>query len=80
MTYIQIFTGGQPITPAAIAAAGATPLFTAEVDGWHQPPNLPSSPDRVDVSKLPRPVRDLLDKALSNALLKATGRRWRPAD
>lgn len=73
MTYVQIFTGGQPIDPAAIEAAGVRALFGAEVDGWTEPPVAPKVPSRMKAADMPPSMRKLMAKAMCKMLEQATG-------
>lgn len=76
MTHIQIFTGGQPIDPAAIQAAGVRTLFAADVTDWTEPPEAPPTPGNMRAADMPPTIRELLNKAMAEALHQATGQHW----
>ncbi|MGU3650683.1 hypothetical protein [Mycolicibacterium sp. A43C] len=73
MTYIQIFTGGEPIDQTAIDSSGARQLFAADVDDWAEPPEAPRVQSELKAADLPGPIRALLAKAMCKAIKQATG-------
>lgn len=73
MTYIQIFTGGQPISPDAIRSAGVHELYAAEIDDWQTPPTPPALTSHIKAADLPPTIRHILAKALCKAMEQATG-------
>lgn len=76
MTYIQIFTGGQPIHPDAITQAGVRTLFAADVTDWAEPPQTPDMPSTMRVADMPPTIKAALNKAMAQALYQTTGQRW----
>lgn len=73
MTYIQVFTGGQPIDPAALAAAGVHEQFSGDVTDWVAPPTPPKINGPIKAADMPPTIRAVLAKAMAKTLEQATG-------
>lgn len=74
-THLQIITGGEPIDPAVIAAAGGSVLFCDTVEDWTPPPTMPDIDHGPGVQGLPMAVREALAKAMGKVLETTTGFR-----
>jgi hypothetical protein len=73
VTYIQVFTGGQPIDPAALAAAGVHEQFSGDVTDWVAPPAAPKMTGPIKAADMPPSIRNILAKAMCKAIEQATG-------
>jgi len=73
MTHIQIFTGGQPIDPDAIKAAGVRVLFASDVTDWNEPPQPIDAPSTMRAADMPPTIRKMLAQFMAKALEQATG-------
>ena len=73
VTYIQVFTGGQPIDPAALAAAGVHEQFSGDVTDWVAPPAAPKINGPIKAADMPPSIRGVLAKAMCKAIEQATG-------
>jgi hypothetical protein len=73
MTYVQVFTGGQPIDQAAIEASGARVQFIGDIEDWHEPPAAPKINGPIKAADMPPTIRAVLAKAMAKALEQATG-------
>lgn len=73
MTYVQIYTGGQPIDQAAIEASGARVQFIGDVADWNPPPTPPRINGPIKAADMPPTIRAVLAKAMAKALEQATG-------
>ncbi|MFL0172429.1 hypothetical protein [Mycobacterium sp. SMC-13] len=73
MTYVQVFTGGQPIDPVAIKAAGVQQMFSDDVTDWNPPPTPPRINGPIKAADMPPTIRAVLAKAMAKALEQATG-------
>ena len=73
VTYVQVFTGGQPIDPEAIKSAGVQQLFSNDVADWNPPPTPPRITGSIKAADMPPSIRAVLAKAMSKALEQATG-------
>lgn len=73
MTYVQVFTGGQPIDQAAIEASGARVQFIGDIEDWHEPPAAPKINGPIKAADMPPTIRAVLAKAMCKAIEQATG-------
>lgn len=73
MTHVQIYTGGQPIDPEAIKAAGVRTMFNADITDWNEPPVPPSVDASMRAADMPPSIRKMLADALIVMIEKATG-------
>lgn len=73
MTYVQVFTGGQPIDPEAIKAAGVQQMFSDDVTDWNPPPTPPRITGPIKAADMPPSIRSILAKAMCKAIEQATG-------
>lgn len=73
MTHVQIYTGGQPIDPEAIKAAGVRVMFNADVTDWTEPPVAPNVEASMRAADMPPSIRKMLADALRIVVEKATG-------
>lgn len=73
MTYVQMYTGGQPIDQAAIEASGARVQFIGDIEDWHEPPAAPEVTGPIKAADMPPSIRSILAKAMCKAIEQATG-------
>ena len=77
MTNVQIFTGGELINPEAIKAAGVRVMFSANVDGWVEPPAAPVVEASIKAADMPPSIRKVLADAMCKVIEQATGFKFK---